>query len=249
MQNLGFTPDQFETTPFRLSTGDAYAVPARCCGRKAEKGAESVIGLIRLLVRRFPVMQRLLGEESFMRAACPYVLTHPLQRGGLLYFGETFPTFLRSLGGAASIEYLADIASLEWARHKASYALPAVPVGSVPSSWLSSAQLPRLRVALHPSVSLILSRFPIVTIWDANRSTSQPCAICLWKAEPALVAKPCRTTEMRRLPPGGYEFFNALGAGLTIGDAAAAATQAAPEFETASNLTLLAESKIAMELR
>ena len=127
MQNLGFTPDQFETTPFRLSTGDAYAVPARCCGRKAEKGAESVIGLIRLLVRRFPVLQRLLGEESFMRAACSYVLTHPLQRGGLLYFGETFPTFLRSLGGATSIEYLADIASLEWARYKACYALPVVP--------------------------------------------------------------------------------------------------------------------------
>jgi hypothetical protein len=41
-----------------------------------------------------------------------------------------------------------------------------------------------------------------------------PSAICnlLWKAEPALVAKPCRTTGMRRLPPGGYEFFNALGA-------------------------------------
>ena len=76
-----------------------------------------------------------------------------------------------------------------------------------------------------------------------------PSAICLWKAEPALVAKPCRTTEMRRLPPGGYEFFNALRAGLTIGDAAAAAAQTAPEFEIASNLTLLAESEIAMELR
>jgi hypothetical protein len=68
------------------------------------------------------------------------------------------------------------------------------------------------------------------------------------EAEPALVAKPCRTTKMRRLPPGGYEFFSALRAGLTIGDAAAAVTQAAPEFEIASNLTLLAESKIAMEL-
>src|SRR5215475_5238565 len=75
-----------------------------------------------------------------------------VSRQKLDYFGETFPTFLRSLGGATSIEYLADIASLEWARHKACYARPAVPVGSVPSSWLSSAQ-PTLRVALHPSVS------------------------------------------------------------------------------------------------
>jgi hypothetical protein len=205
---------------------------------------ESVIRLIQMLVTRFPVVQRLLGEESFIRAASSYVLTQPLQRQELLFFGETFPMFLRSLGESASIEYLADIASLEWARHKACFAPRAAPVGTIPPVWPSSAQLPRLRVALHPSVSLIPSRFPIVTIWEANRASSEPSVICRWKPEPALVAKPCSTLETRCLPPGGYAFFNSLRAGLTIADATAAGTQAAMEFKIASNLALLAESKI-----
>ena len=231
MQNLAFTPYQFETIFFGFSTEHSYAAPARNRGANAAIERESIIRLIQMFVTRFPVVQRLLGEESFIRAASSYVLTQPLQREQLLYFGETFPTFLRSLGESASLEYLGDIASLEWARHKACYAPPAVPVDTIPLVWPSSARLTRLRVALHPSVSLIPSRFPMVTIWEANRASSEPSAICRWKPEPALVAKHCRTLETRCLPPGGYEFFNSLRAGLTIADATAAGTQAAMEFE------------------
>ena len=65
------------------------------------------------------------GEESFLEATCGYVLTQPPRSASPLRYGEEFPIFLRSIGDCASIEYLADIAALEWARHAARYAPPA----------------------------------------------------------------------------------------------------------------------------
>src|SRR5262249_54299966 len=87
--------------------------------------------------------------------------------------GEEFPTFLRSFGDCASIEYLADIAALEWARHTARYAAH-VAMSSLEMPQQSSAQLRAVRAVLHPSVSLINSRFPIVTIWEPIDRTARP---------------------------------------------------------------------------
>jgi hypothetical protein len=109
------------------------------------------------------VVRRLVGEQSFLRAACGYVLTRPPHSASLLRYGEAFPIFLRSLGDCASIEYLADIAALEWARHTARYAVHAATI-PLELPQRSGARLRAVRVVLHPSVSLIDSRFPIVTI-------------------------------------------------------------------------------------
>ena len=182
-----------------------------------------VTRLIRLLAARFPVVRRLAGEESFLGATCGYVLTQPPRSASLLRYGEAFPIFLRSIGDCASIEYLADIAALEWARHTARYAAPAA-TSPLEMPQRSCAQLRAVRVVLHPSVSLIDLRFPIVTIWEANRSSGEAVIGC-WKPEQALVARPFRFVEVRRLPPGGYAFLQALRAGATIGDAAKRAVQ------------------------
>jgi len=190
------------------------------------------------------VVRRLAGEESFLGATCGYVLTQPPRSASLLRYGEAFPIFLRSIEDCASIEYLADIAALEWARHTARYAAPAA-TSPLEMPQRSCAQLRAVRVVLHPSVSLIDSRFPIVTIWEANRSSGEAVIGC-WKPEQALVARPFLFVEVRRLPPGGYAFLQALRAGAMIGDAAEAGCSAAPSFDFAANVRLLAESKIAV---
>jgi hypothetical protein len=207
-----------------------------------------VLALIDLLAGRFPVVRHLAGEQSFLGASCAYALTQPSRSASPLRYGEAFPTFLRSIGDCASIEYLADIAALEWARHTARYAAQAV-VDRLQLPRRSTAQFSALRIALHPSVSLIASRFPIVTIWEANLSSGEAPVICCWKPEPALVARPFRIVEIRRRPPGGYAFLEALRRGVTIGDAAEAGGAAAAGFDLASNLALLAESKIAIGFR
>ena len=71
---------------------------------------------------------------------------------------------------------------------------------------------------LHPSVYLVQSRFPIVTIWESNQSMASGM-IDRWSAEAALVARPFLEVEVRRLPPGGYAFLRALSEGQTVATA------------------------------
>jgi hypothetical protein len=229
--------DTFAAQPF------AARGTARWRNGTKNRSYRKVLALVDLLAARFPVVRRLAGEQSFLGAARGFAFTQPPHSASLLRYGEAFPRFMRSLGDATSIEYLADIAALEWARHKARFTARAIAAYRLQLSRQSIAQLCPLRVVLHPSVSLIPSRFPIVTIWEANRSNEQP-VIRYWKPEPALVARPSRIVEIRRLPSGGYEFINALQAGTTIGTAVEAGCAAARDFDIASNLAVLAESKI-----
>src|SRR5262249_16465782 len=112
----------------------------------------------------------------------------------------------------------------------------------------SNAQLRAVRVMLRPSVSLIDSRSPVVTVWEANRSSGE-AVIGSWKPEQALVARPFCIVEVRRLPPGGCALLEALRTGGTIGDAAEVGCSAAPSFDLAANVRLLAERKIAVAVR
>jgi hypothetical protein len=252
MRHLASTPDHLEIAvlnPFAPITLALSAARNRRSKNEVEpESGNLVTRLIHLLAPRFPVVRRLAGEQSFLGAACGYALTQHPRSANPLRYGEAFPTFLRSFGDCASIEYLADIAALEWARHTARYAVHAA-VDRLHLSRRLSAQLRALRVQLHPSVSLIASRFPIVTTWEANRSSGEAPVIRCWKPEEALVARPFCTIEVRRLPPGGYAFLAALRPGATIGDAAEAGSSAAPSFDFAANVRLLAESKIAVALR
>jgi hypothetical protein len=101
-----------------------------------------------------------------------------------------------------------------------------------------------LYLTLHPSVGLVQSRFPIVTIWENNQSDGESGIIDRWSAETALVARPFLEVEVRRLPPGGYTFLRALSDGQTVAIAVRAATAATSEFEVVSNLALLMDANV-----
>ena len=229
---------------------DSFA-PTRVavCATPDTRQGDAVAALMRALVERYPVVRRLAGEQSFLGAARGYVFTQPPRSANLLQYGETFPRFLRSLGDSASIDYLADIAELESARQKARYARHAAPIDIDPLTSQSAERLQASRILLHPSVSLVASRFPVVTVWEANRSDGEPPMIARWNAEAALVARPFLSVETRRLPPGGHAFLRALLNGSTIADAAAVGDADNPGFDVAANLAVLAESNAVIDIR
>jgi hypothetical protein len=153
---------------------------------------------------------------------------------------EAFPSFLRGQGKAASIEYVADIADPEVARGKAKYAADARPIRAQAFPSLAA----ELRLVLHPSIFLVASRFPIVTIWENNQSEHENGRVGQWSAECALVARPFLEVEVRRLPPAGHAFISALSQGRTIAAALDAATATDPQFDIAINRALLIEANI-----
>jgi hypothetical protein len=99
-------------------------------------------------------------------------------------------------------------------------------------------------LVLHPSVGLVASRFPIVTIWRANQTGADGGILDRWRPEAALVARPFLDVNVLPLPAGGHVFINALLSGSTVGAADASATEDDPEFDLGANLTILAEANI-----
>jgi Putative DNA-binding domain len=197
-----------------------------------------------ILAARYPVIRRVVGDESFRAVARQFMAGGPSRFAAFLTYAETFPRFLRSRGDAVSIEYVADIAELELACDKARRAADARPVGTQAFSPLSLKRLKGLRVELHPSVFLVASRFPIVTIWENNQADDESGMIARWRAEAALVARPFVEVEVRRLPLGGHAFIAALSEGRTVAAAVEAGMAATKDFDIAANLMVLINADI-----
>ncbi len=116
-------------------------------------------------------------------------------------------------------------------------------------SSLPAERLWEMRVFLHPSVCLVQSRFPVVTIWENNLTDDGDGLIERWLAEAAIVARPFLNVEVRRLPPGGYAFLSALSKGKTVATAIEIATEAFPRFNVISCLTLLDDARVVVGMQ
>jgi hypothetical protein len=202
-----------------------------------------------VLAPRFPVIRRMVGDASFRVMAQRFVLSEPPRLPIPLSYGESFPRFLRSQDRLASLEYVADIAELEVARRKAEHAAEARSIDAKRSLAWQGEHADSACVILHPSVHLVASRFPIVTIWQNNRNKNGNCAIARWRPEAALVTRPFRHVEIRSLPAGADIFIGALARGQTVAKAARTAMDATPEFDAAASLTMLAEANAIAGIR
>lgn len=205
-------------------------------------------GLINAVGARYPVVKSLLWDEGFNRIAQLYVTAQPPRSPVLLEYGETFPQFLRSIGQSVSADYLSDVAELESARTRAYHAADATPVARDAFSSLAPDEIPGLRLALHPSVQLLKSRFPVVSIWEANRHANDN-ALNLWQPECALIARPRLEVEVRRLPPGVYEFLSALADGGSVGEAIDRGIAHAPKFDLTESFETLVSANVTVGLK
>src|SRR4029453_14611961 len=68
-------------------------------------------GLIDVLAGRFPVVARLVGEEFFRAMARDYVEREPPSSAVLLRYGAGFADFIAGFPQAATVPYLADMAT------------------------------------------------------------------------------------------------------------------------------------------
>jgi hypothetical protein len=203
-------------------------------------------GLIEALSARFPVVKRLVGDEFFAGLARGYVLREPPFSPLLIHYGETFAAFIEDFEPAKPLPYLADVARLEYARGRAYHAADADPVPRDAFAALSEEKIGATRVRLHPSVSILSSPYPVLSIWKANQAEAvQP--VQDWGAETVLVARPFLEVETLPLGAGTGTFLAALQSGATIAEAAEAAS-AAPSFNPADGLATLIGKNLAVAL-
>ncbi|OYU65708.1 MAG: hypothetical protein CFE45_44120, partial [Burkholderiales bacterium PBB5] len=76
----------------------------------------------RALAAAYPTVQQLLGPDSFAALARALWRTHPSAEGDLAAWGDALPGYLAESTSLASEPYLADMARLDWALHRADLA-------------------------------------------------------------------------------------------------------------------------------
>ena len=197
--------------------------------------------LIDVLAGRFAVVARLVGEEFFRAMARIYIESEPPRSAVLLRYGRSFPDFVASFPPAASLPYLADMARLEWAWHAAYHAEDAA---HVPLAELAGAveRAEGAVLTLHPSLGVVRSPYPIVSIFELNTQDGEVRATRLEGSEDALVVRSKLEVEIRRLPQGGASFILALNDKKSLAAAAAIALDEAAGFDLEANLAGLIAS-------
>lgn len=125
-------------------------------------------GRIKALTGAFPVCYQILGEECFNAIAAEYVNENPSKARDLNVYGESFPLTLERVISQykefTELPYLAELARLEWAYHRAYYT-----DGHWPIMRDGDSLNEQPKIHINQSLTLITSSFPLDKIWQNNR--------------------------------------------------------------------------------
>ncbi len=179
--------------------------------------------LTRALEAAFPNVRKLVGEEFFAAMAGVFLRAHPPRSRIMMLYGDEFPGFLDAFPPVASLAYLPDVARLDQAMRESYHAANAVPLTEVEFHRLLDSDIYGLRLRFAPSVRLVRSRWPVVSIWLAH-SEGEP--VPAPGDESALILRPEFDPRPYLLPSGGGAFVAGLLDGKTLGASVEAAGSA-----------------------
>lgn len=192
--------------------------------------------LVEALRSRFPAAAAVVGEEFFTAMAGEYVGREPPRSPLLLAYGDTFADFVACFGPASGLPYLPDVIRLEVARSHAYHAADRPPLDAAALASIAPERLPLITLRPHPSMAVIRSAHPVVTIWAMNSGEMPLGDIEDWQGEDALVVRPAMTVHVHRLGPGGAVFVGALAEGRALGEAVDTALASDQRFDLTANL-------------
>lgn len=199
-----------------------------------------VVGLIEALRASFPATCSIVGEEFFRAVARAYVLLKPPISPILFQYGNRFPDFIAEFEPAGALPYLADVARIERACTEAYHAPEQQALTADALAGLPSNQISGLRPMLHPSLRIVRSQFPSVSIWRMNVGDGVPAPVDVESGgEDALIMRPDRSVDVHSLPPGVASFVGSLAEGDTLMSATEAALNESCSFELSPNLAAL----------
>ncbi len=207
-----------------------------------------VSGLIDTLQAGFPAVARIVGPEFFRAMARVYVAQEPPDSPILLGYGTGFASFIGAFGPAATLPYLSDVARIEHAWADAYHAADTSPLNPATLAQIAPDELPGLVLHLAPSVRLIRSDFPVLTLWRMNVGDGVPTPVDFDAGgENVLIARPGPEVELRLLSPASTEFVQSLIDGQPVIEAAGAALAVDCHFDLSRNLAELLQSGIVVD--
>ncbi len=204
-----------------------------------------VSSLVDALAETFPVVQQLVGTEFFRAMAAVFVRQSPPRSRVLAHYGQEFPSFIAAFEPARGLPYLADVARLEVARVAAYHAADADPVSDemVSLALSSGDRMGELQLVMHPSLATLESPYAVVTLWAAHQTECPTegdiAPVDVDVPESALILRSGLDVLVLTAPAGAVAFVEAVRSALNLGEAAARAMAASPNFDLTASLSQL----------
>lgn len=204
-------------------------------GKRAEKRYNVyrnnvTVSLIEALASIFPAVQRITGPDFFRAMARFHIRETPPTSPLLFEYGRDFPAFIDRYDYAREMPWLGDVARVERAWLDAYHAADAPVLRSQELASIPPDRLGDLTFKPHPTMRVISSEHPAVTIFAVNRNP-QPVGRVEDVPEDGLVTRIEDEVVVRRLERGGAVFLARLVDGGTLEAAAAAALDANAGFD------------------
>lgn len=185
----------------------------------------------RALQAAYPVVAAVLGDDGFAMLARALWHRHPPQRGDLALWGEALADTVQDDLQLAELPWLADVARVEWALHRAASDTDRWPD---PGSFaLLQTQDPGgVRLVPAPGLTLVHSPWPVVSIVNAHLHAEPPLEEA-WRRchggvhETALVWRQGFRPCVQAIPPADAALLAGIRDGSSLAQALDAACAAA----------------------
>lgn len=192
----------------------------------------------------FPVVVRLVDARFFRFACDRYVRAEPPRGPCLFEYGATFPDFLAGFEPCRHLPWLPDVARLEWAMNAALHAPDAEALSAEALRARPAGTLETMDLALHPSVSLLESAWPVDAVWRANQSDGDGVAdldgggvrLAVWRLGDDVV--------FRALIPAAFATLQVLAGGARLASALERALAVEPETDLAELIRSLLDDAV-----
>jgi len=126
------------------------------------------LSLSEAIADTFPVVKRLIGDDCFKAAAVAFIRAHPPSQPSLLFYGDGFIDFIKTWPACSELEYLSDVAQLEWNYIRAFHAADRSLMDNGVLQQIAPELLGDGVFSIHPSVHLMRSEWPVDSIWEEN---------------------------------------------------------------------------------
>lgn len=184
-------------------------------------------GAVEALRGNFPVVEQIVGNETFERVAVDFASECPPRTPVLALYGNRFADWLAAQDWIADLAYLPDVARVERMHVECLMAADAEPVGDVGIRDMLRAG--QASVRLHPAVRFEWLRTPAMSIWLAHQRPIASEIEPEWKAEGALFARPEPfLLHAPRIGPAAHRILFGVRIGETLDAALAAAARLYP---------------------
>lgn len=183
------------------------------------------------LMAVFPVTVRMVDERFFRYAASEFIRRNPPSEPRLVRYGADFPNFLRTFEALAEMPFVSETARLEWAIAEALDAASLPPLTLAALNGDASLVTPEL--ALQPSLRLVVSLWPVLSIWSAHQNGGSPDIPGGWQRRVERIALWRQGDSIRfvRLSNAQFSFRYSLKMGLGLEKAVSRSLTHEPMFD------------------